>query len=386
VPGSNEIDLFETINTQATSGWFSLNTGTAPNNDNQFVSCSQVGLSVNTHTGYHVYDLIWQPGSLTWQIDGQTYCTMTQHVPTTPMFPILNVAVGGSFPGQTIDTSVLPQTMNIDDVRVYGGSAPPPTSTPIPSATPTGAPGTATPLPTATPPPAGILGSTITSGGQWDGGGDNNDLDGNKVTTGPSGGTVTALSAYVGNIDPTSKAYGLALYSDSGGFPKTLLASATGTLSGPGWNTLPLSAVLAPNTAYWLVYNTATSDPARNVLYLTQGTQGEGDWSPPVACCVFPASQSGWTAYNNLWSITATLGGTPPPTSTVTPTRTPIPPTATPTSTPTPANTATQTSTPPPSATGTPTPIPLNRTPCTAQLTVNGPFVSGFCTGGFQTS
>jgi beta-glucanase (GH16 family) len=38
-----------------------------------------------------------------------------------PFFIILNLAVGGNWPGQTIDNSKLPASMYIDYVRVYEG-------------------------------------------------------------------------------------------------------------------------------------------------------------------------------------------------------------------------------------------------------------------------
>jgi beta-glucanase (GH16 family) len=36
-----------------------------------------------------------------------------------PFFIILNIAIGGSFPGAPDDTTLLPQTMTVDYVRVY---------------------------------------------------------------------------------------------------------------------------------------------------------------------------------------------------------------------------------------------------------------------------
>jgi beta-glucanase (GH16 family) len=68
-------------------------------------------------TASHVYTLIWASGSLTWQIDGVQTCQITCYVPTTPMFMIINTAVGG-IGGGTVKNSTLPQTTQIDYVRV----------------------------------------------------------------------------------------------------------------------------------------------------------------------------------------------------------------------------------------------------------------------------
>ncbi len=48
-------------------------------------------------------------------------------------------------------------------------------------------------------------------------------MDGSKITTGPQGGQVTSISAYVGAIDPTpaNDLFQVALYTDSSGAPGT---------------------------------------------------------------------------------------------------------------------------------------------------------------------
>lgn len=91
--------------------WQSLHSatanGTAYNND-----CSP-SLS-DASQNWHTYDLIWKSGSLVWEIDGKTTCTMTSNVPKTPMFIIMDIAVGS-----TSSPSTLPQNMLVDYARVY---------------------------------------------------------------------------------------------------------------------------------------------------------------------------------------------------------------------------------------------------------------------------
>jgi beta-glucanase (GH16 family) len=54
---------------------------------------------------------------MVWKIDGTTTCTIKQsYVPDTPMFLIINTAMGGS--GGSVSNSTLPQTMQIDYVQV----------------------------------------------------------------------------------------------------------------------------------------------------------------------------------------------------------------------------------------------------------------------------
>jgi beta-glucanase (GH16 family) len=97
---------------------------------------------------FHVYTVDWEPGVITWYVDGQQYGRVTpaslggdRWVFDHPFFMILNVAVGGLWPGYPDATTVFPQTMTIDYVRVYayvsgGGTAPPPP--PPPGGTRTG--------------------------------------------------------------------------------------------------------------------------------------------------------------------------------------------------------------------------------------------------------
>lgn len=109
-PGSEEIDITEVTNGFTNTPKQNYFSG----NSSHFCMPSASDVSQNWHT----YDLVWQPGSLVWKIDGAVTCTVTTLVPSTPMFPIINVALGGTG-GGTVDNSTLPQTMFVDYVRLY---------------------------------------------------------------------------------------------------------------------------------------------------------------------------------------------------------------------------------------------------------------------------
>jgi beta-glucanase (GH16 family) len=74
---------------------------------------------------FHVYAVEWEPEVIRWYVDGALYKTATpQDVPGRwvydhPFFIILTVAVGGHWPGSPDETTVFPQTMRVDYVRVY---------------------------------------------------------------------------------------------------------------------------------------------------------------------------------------------------------------------------------------------------------------------------
>lgn len=81
---------------------------------------------------FHVFAIEWAPGVVRFYVDGNLYQTRTPaDVPSGskwvydhPFFILLNVAVGGSFPGSPDATTTWPQTMLVDYVRVYADSTP----------------------------------------------------------------------------------------------------------------------------------------------------------------------------------------------------------------------------------------------------------------------
>jgi len=79
------------------------------------------------HEDFHIFAVEWTSSSVSWSIDGTTYMRKsvsdlpagTEWVFDHPFFIILNVAVGGRYVGAPDQTTVFPQTMLIDYVRVY---------------------------------------------------------------------------------------------------------------------------------------------------------------------------------------------------------------------------------------------------------------------------
>ena len=81
---------------------------------------------------FHVFAVEWEPNVVRFYCDGLLYKTRTPAdlppgttwVYDHPFFILLNVAVGGSWPGNPDATTVFPQTMQIDYVRVYQRTTP----------------------------------------------------------------------------------------------------------------------------------------------------------------------------------------------------------------------------------------------------------------------
>jgi len=86
---------------------------------------------------FHTYAVEWSPNLIVWFLDGAEYFRITpanlggdQWVFDHNFFMILNVAVGGYWPGYPDGSTQFPQTMLVDYVRVSawtdGGTTPPP--------------------------------------------------------------------------------------------------------------------------------------------------------------------------------------------------------------------------------------------------------------------
>jgi len=107
-PGSEEIDITEIINS-----------------DHVHVNQALIGGAVNTNCtaatsdvtqNFHVYRLVWTARSLVWTIDGAETCTLSSGVPSTPMFVIIDTALGGV--AGSVSSATLPQTMNVAYITV----------------------------------------------------------------------------------------------------------------------------------------------------------------------------------------------------------------------------------------------------------------------------
>jgi beta-glucanase (GH16 family) len=76
---------------------------------------------------FHIFAVEWEPRAIRFYVDDHLYTTRTpadlppgtKWVYDHPFFVILNVAVGGFWPGKPDASSPFPQTMLVDYVRVY---------------------------------------------------------------------------------------------------------------------------------------------------------------------------------------------------------------------------------------------------------------------------
>lgn len=93
---------------------------------------------------FHLYAVEWEPNIIRFYVDNNLYQTLTptdlpegtSWVYDHPFYLLMNVAVGGGWPGKPDETTTFPQTLKVDFVRVYARPGGWPTLTPIPTNTP----------------------------------------------------------------------------------------------------------------------------------------------------------------------------------------------------------------------------------------------------------
>jgi len=128
-----EIDIVEAVNLDGTGGNEIFGTihygGEFPANQSTETRYTP---SVDITEDFHTYALEWDADEIRWYFDGQLYAmenswfSLADDQPypapfNQPFHVLLNVAVGGNFPGSPNGTTPFPATMEVDWVRVYSG-------------------------------------------------------------------------------------------------------------------------------------------------------------------------------------------------------------------------------------------------------------------------
>jgi beta-glucanase (GH16 family) len=134
-PACGEQDVLERVNAALTPDW---NEGSV--HGTGFTGGTGLGTQYNFPSGqtaggeFHTYGMIWSPGSVAYYVDDPTspYVTYTPSS-LTPLndgavwpfdagqanFILLNLAIGGSYPGSPDSSTPFPSNMLVDYVRIY---------------------------------------------------------------------------------------------------------------------------------------------------------------------------------------------------------------------------------------------------------------------------
>lgn len=126
-PVNGEIDIMEMIGSEPFRAYGTLHYGNPYGNQGGWYDLPG---GETFDQDFHVFAIEWEAEEIRWYVDGQMYFktsewyTSQPNAPypapfNKPFFLLLNVAVGGNWPGRPDDTSVFPQTMLVDYVRYY---------------------------------------------------------------------------------------------------------------------------------------------------------------------------------------------------------------------------------------------------------------------------
>ena len=125
-PNSGEIDIMETIGSQTGTNHGSLH-GPGYSGGNPLTGTYTLPNGQSLADGFHTYAVDWSPNVVSFSVDGNVYETRTSADTNGnpwafnhPFFFILNVAVGGNWPGSPDGSTSFPQQMLVDYVHVYG--------------------------------------------------------------------------------------------------------------------------------------------------------------------------------------------------------------------------------------------------------------------------
>ncbi len=129
-PRSGEIDIMELVGHEPNVVHGTLHYG-EPWPNNGMTTASYTLPNSDFSADFHVFAVEWEEAEIRWFIDGQMYSRKTKSDLQGKPWPfdhnmhlLLNLAVGGNWPGQPSGSTVFPQPYIIDYVRVYDGFLP----------------------------------------------------------------------------------------------------------------------------------------------------------------------------------------------------------------------------------------------------------------------
>ncbi|MEU4231948.1 family 16 glycosylhydrolase [Nonomuraea sp. NPDC026600] len=127
-PNSGEVDIMENIGREPSTVHGTIH---GPGYSGSAGIGAPYSIAGAFADAFHTFAVDWSPNLIIWYVDGVEYQRRTpaslsgnRWVFDHPFFMIMNVAVGGYWPGYPDSSTTFPQTLTVDYVRVYA----PPTS------------------------------------------------------------------------------------------------------------------------------------------------------------------------------------------------------------------------------------------------------------------
>lgn len=129
-PASGELDVMENVGAEPGTVWGSLH-GPGYSGADAIHASTTLPDGERFADDFHTFTVDWAPGAITWYVDGVEYSRRTPAdtggdpwVFDDPFFLLLNLAVGGDWPGPPDESTPLPARMLVDHVRAYAWDEP----------------------------------------------------------------------------------------------------------------------------------------------------------------------------------------------------------------------------------------------------------------------
>jgi beta-glucanase (GH16 family) len=125
-PACGEIDIMENVGKEPSSIHGSMH-GPGYSGSRAYTSTYKLPGGIRFADDFHVFAIEWEPRAVRFYVDGEWYATFTpsrlppgmKWVFDHPFYIVLNLAVGGDWPGPPDSTTAFPQEMLVDYVRAY---------------------------------------------------------------------------------------------------------------------------------------------------------------------------------------------------------------------------------------------------------------------------
>ncbi|MFT4603893.1 MAG: beta-glucanase (GH16 family) [Rhodothermales bacterium] len=127
-PNSGEIDIMEYLGHKPSTVHGTLHHTRSDSPSHDYAGSSYQLPSGTFADGFHEFSIEWDESEMRWYVDGVQYRVARNWVTFGHDFPapfdqrfhlLLNLAVGGDWPGSPDQSTVFPQIMKVDYVRVY---------------------------------------------------------------------------------------------------------------------------------------------------------------------------------------------------------------------------------------------------------------------------
>lgn len=125
-PNAGEIDVVETIGSEPNTAYAHIH-GPVGTTQTEYSWGKATTSPASLANDFHTYGVIWSPGQVQWTLDGVVYATVKSSdlqsgqrwVYDHPFHILLNLSVGGAWPGYPDASTPFPGKLLVDWVRVY---------------------------------------------------------------------------------------------------------------------------------------------------------------------------------------------------------------------------------------------------------------------------